>query len=76
MKTYFKKEASAEEKLIQEAIEKYGANAYLDTLDSGSSTTVLKGDEIVRVNPDGSTLVIAKLPKNKKEESRLRIRVK
>lgn len=76
MKTYITKEASAEEKLIREAIEKYGTNAYLDTLYSGTSTTVLKGDEIVRINPDGSSLVIAKLPKKKEGESRVRIRVK
>lgn len=76
MKKKLAKEANTEEKLIRQAIEKYGLDAYLDTLKCGVSTTILRGDEIVRVNPDGTTVVIAKLPKKGKKKPLSRIRVK
>lgn len=65
-----------EEDRIQHGLTKSGKNAYRSALSNGVAVTVLKGDEIQRVYPDGSKSVIKKISINNKKNSALRFRVK
>lgn len=52
-----------EQNIIIEGLRKYGRNAYDATLANGIPVTVLRGQNICRIEPNGNVSVIAKMVK-------------
>jgi hypothetical protein len=53
-----------EEESIRTGIKKYGRNAYEVTLSNGIAATVLEGNKIYKISPDGKRSVLAKVGKS------------
>lgn len=54
-----------EEDLILKGLRKYGRKAYNETLANGVPVTVLRGNKICRIEPNGNTIVVAKVSQTK-----------
>lgn len=54
-----RKERETEITLIRKGLSKYGRRAYKTSLAEGYNTTVLRGNSILTVTPDGEELKIA-----------------
>jgi len=50
---------------IRRGIEKHGRKAFKVTLENGVTATILKGNQICRISPDGSVAVVKKISKSK-----------
>ena len=57
------KTPKTEQNIIIEGLRKYGRNAYNATLANGIPVTVLRGQNICRIEPNGNVSVIAKMEK-------------
>ena len=53
-----------EEESIRTGIKKYGRDAYEVTLSNGIAATVLEGNKIYKISPDGKRSVLAKVGKS------------
>jgi hypothetical protein len=53
-----------EEESIRTGIKKYGRDAYEVTLSNGIAATVLEGNKIYKISPDGKRSVLAKVSKS------------
>lgn len=49
----------SDSEILRHAMKKSGDNAYLSTLKAGISVTILKGNKIQRINPDGKKVTIS-----------------
>ena len=58
-----------EKDIIIEGLRIYGDSAYETTLASGISATVLRGEKICRIEPNGDVSIVARLTKTKKKVS-------
>ena len=47
--------------ILRHAMKKLGDNAYRSTLKAGVSVTILKGNKIQRIDPDGKKVTISKI---------------
>jgi hypothetical protein len=65
-----------EQNIIIEGLRKYGRNAYNDTLANGIPVTVLRGQNICRIEPNGNVSVVAKMKKNTIKVSHKTFRLK
>lgn len=54
-----------EQLLIQEGLKKNGKNAYKTTLEKGVSVTVLIGNNLCQVDPEGEVKVLSRLSKSR-----------
>jgi hypothetical protein len=66
----------SEEDVIRKAIHLSGSNAYNDTLSKGVAVTVLQGNTIERIEPDGKRTVVRKITKASKKTTPARIKLK
>ena len=51
----------AEEESLRAGIKKYGRDAYKTTLSKGIAATVLEGNKICKISPDGKKTVLAQV---------------
>jgi len=63
MKVKAKAVHRAEQDIIIEGLRKYGSSAYDTTLANGIPATVLRGNNICRIEPNGKVSIIAKIMK-------------
>jgi len=74
MKKILKVRSEAE--VLRHAIKTSGENAYHAALNHGVTVTVLNGDKIQRVHPDGKKETVGKISKTNKKVLPTRIRLK
>lgn len=54
-----------EKDIILDGLRKYGRKAYDETLANGVPVTVLRGNKICRIEPNGNTTILASLTQTK-----------
>ena len=54
-----------EKDIILDGLRKYGRNAYNETLANGVPVTVLRGNKICRIEPNGSISIVGSVPRTK-----------
>ena len=54
-----------EKDVILDGLRKYGRKAYDETLANGVPVTVLRGNKICRIEPNGNTSIVANVPQTK-----------
>lgn len=75
MKT--KVEVSKNEKeVILDGLRKYGRKAYNETLANGVPVTVLRGNKICRIEPNGNTSIVASVSQTKFKVSQKTFKLK
>jgi hypothetical protein len=69
---------TSEEKQLIKGIHTSGGQAYKDTLTKGISVSVVEGQKIYRVRPDGKRTVVGHLnaPKKGEQLEKLKFRIK
>ena len=68
--------ARSEVDVLRHAIKMSGEDAYHAALSRGVTVTVLQGDKIQRVQPDGKKVTVGKVAKTNKKVLATRIRLK
>ncbi len=66
----------SEEITIRRALDISGKRAYLSTLKKGVEVSVLEGDQIKKVSPDGTKVVVGHIKITRKSPIAHRIRLK
>lgn len=66
----------SEADVLRYAIKISGEDAYYEALNQGVTVTVLHGDKIQRVHPDGTKVTVGKIAKTNKKVLPTRIRLK
>ena len=66
----------SEKDIILEGIRKFGSNAYNATLANGVPATVLRGENICKIEPNGSVSIVGKMDKSKVKISQKTFRLK
>jgi hypothetical protein len=66
----------SEQELIFEGLRKHGRSAYNATLSKGIAVTVLKGNKICKIDPDGKVSIIARIDKPVVKVTRRSFKVK
>ncbi|HEY3370676.1 MAG TPA: hypothetical protein VGK10_07505 [Prolixibacteraceae bacterium] len=75
MKT-IEKVQKTEREVIVDGLRKYGRKAYDETLANGIPVTVLRGNKICRIEPNGNTTIVAKVSQTKFKVSQKTFRLK
>ena len=70
------KKTITEDDVLRHALKKSGGIAYNTTLSEGISVTVLAGNNIQRIQPDGKKITIGRISPNIKKSLPSKIRLK
>ena len=65
-----------EKDVILKGLRKYGRNAYNNTLAKGISVTVLRGNNICRIEPNGDVDIVGRVSQSKFKVSQKTYRLK
>jgi hypothetical protein len=65
-----------EQDVIIEQLSKYGRKAYDTTLANGVSVTILKGNDVCRIDPNGDVSVVTRIKKAKVKVTESKFKLK